>query len=237
MEKRAKKLIGGHRGSPKRERENSVESFKRAISEKVDFVEFDLRFSKDKKMIIHHNPDINGCLLKETNYDEILRLSRSLGYRVPLLEEVLRVCRDKIKIDVEIKEPETTSFCIEETLKYFKTSQFIITSFNPEVLEIVNNKFRGVSTGLLFDNETKSCLKENIVKEKPKYVLPSIDNFDYFSQELSEFIKENLMEPLAIYWTVNSKEDILKTLKDSLTFGIITDFPAKAVAENSKLTL
>ena len=54
-----KKLIGGHRGSPKKAKENTLESFSAAISDGADFIEFDIRYSKDKKLIIHHDPALH----------------------------------------------------------------------------------------------------------------------------------------------------------------------------------
>ena len=111
-----KKLIGGHRGSPKKAKENTLESFSAAISDGADFIEFDVRYSKDKKLIIHHDPALEGHNLREMNYSEIVKLSEIKGYKVPVLEEVLDLCKGKIKLDIEIKEPETTEETVEKTL-------------------------------------------------------------------------------------------------------------------------
>ena len=100
-----KKLVGGHRGSPKKAYENTLESFSAAISDGADFIEFDVRYSKDRKLIIHHNPDIDGNILKETNYCDIVTISERKGYRIPLLDDVLELCKGKIMLDIEIKEP------------------------------------------------------------------------------------------------------------------------------------
>ncbi len=137
-----KKLVGGHRGSPKKAMENTLESFSAAISEGADFIEFDVRYSKDRKLIIHHNPDLDGKILSEMNYSDILKLSESRGYRIPLLEDVLELCKGKIKLDIEIKEPETTEETVEKTLLCFKPEEFITTSFHDCVLVKINNKFK-----------------------------------------------------------------------------------------------
>ena len=48
-------LIFGHRGSPTYITENTIASFEKAIEQGVDGLEFDVRLSKDKKIIIFHD--------------------------------------------------------------------------------------------------------------------------------------------------------------------------------------
>ena len=224
-----KKLIGGHRGSPKKAKENTIESFSAAISDGADFIEFDIRYSKDRKLIIHHDPALKGHILREMNYNEIVELSESLGYRVPLLEDVLEVCRGKIKLDIEIKEPETTEETVEKTLLFFKPEEFIITSFHDCVLIKINNKFKELKKGLLFDDTTKNNLRSRIIDLKPDFVLPDCKNFDFTVKNL---IPSLPFETKAVYWNVNTIEEMQKTLENSLTKGIISDFPDIAVKEN-----
>lgn len=224
-----KKLIGGHRGSPKKAHENTIESFSAAISDGADFIELDVRYSKDKKLIIHHDPTLEGHLLKEMNYFEIIKLSGSKGYKIPLLEDVLELCKGKIKLDIEIKEPETTEETVIKTLLFFKNEDFIITSFFDSVVAKINNDFHGLKSGLLFDDTTKKDLKERIVILRPDFILPDCKNFDFTVKEL---IPELPFKIEAVYWNVNTPEEMRKTLKNCFTRGIISDFPYIAAAEN-----
>lgn len=224
-----KKLVGGHRGSPKKAMENTLESFSAAILDGADFIEFDVRYSKDKKLIIHHNPDLDGNILKNMNYDEITELSGKKGYRIPLLEEVLALCNGKIKLDIEIKEPETTSETAEKTLLMFKPEDFIITSFHDSVITIINNNFKWLKKGLLFDSTTKKDLKERIITLKPDFILPDSKNFDF---TVNELIPSLPFKTEAVYWNADTVEDMRKILRNSFTKGIISDFPDLAVKEN-----
>ena len=59
--KRRKPLIIAHRGAKSLAKyENTVEAFQIAIDLKLQMVEFDIRQTKDKKLIIYHNPTIGG---------------------------------------------------------------------------------------------------------------------------------------------------------------------------------
>ena len=50
-----KVLVLGHRGSPLRERENTIPSFLRALQEGADGVELDVRVTKDKVLVVSHD--------------------------------------------------------------------------------------------------------------------------------------------------------------------------------------
>ena len=51
-------LIFGHRGSPSHITENTIASFKKAINQGVDGLEFDIRLSKDKQIVIFHDSNL-----------------------------------------------------------------------------------------------------------------------------------------------------------------------------------
>ena len=58
--KSGRKLIGGHRGSPKKHKENTILSFMQAIEDGADFIEFDVRRAKDGNLVVHHDAEISG---------------------------------------------------------------------------------------------------------------------------------------------------------------------------------
>jgi glycerophosphoryl diester phosphodiesterase len=50
--------VVGHRGSPTKELENTVESFDRAEADGADGFELDVRLTLDGEAVVHHDPDI-----------------------------------------------------------------------------------------------------------------------------------------------------------------------------------
>jgi glycerophosphoryl diester phosphodiesterase len=70
-----KKIIIAHRGAPFFARENTLESFKQAISLGADMIEFDVRRTKDK-VFCHHDRSIQGRLVKSLTYEEISQIAR-----------------------------------------------------------------------------------------------------------------------------------------------------------------
>ena len=99
-----KTVIIAHRGASTYAKENTIESFGRAIDLGADMIEFDVRRAKDHRLIAFHDELLEDKPIKELTFEEILKTAGSKGYRPTTFEEVLRYTSGKIKLDVEIKE-------------------------------------------------------------------------------------------------------------------------------------
>ena len=53
-----KPIVFGHRGSPNLVIENTIPSFQKAIDQGVDGLEFDIRLSKDKQIVVFHDASL-----------------------------------------------------------------------------------------------------------------------------------------------------------------------------------
>lgn len=101
--------VVGHRGAPREEPENTLASFERAMTIGVDWIEFDLRKTKDGVLVVIHDDSVDRTTngrgkVSDMTFDEIRRLDAGNGQRVPSLQEVIDLSRDKVKMDMEIKE-------------------------------------------------------------------------------------------------------------------------------------
>jgi glycerophosphoryl diester phosphodiesterase len=89
-----------HRGSPVKEAENTIVSFKRAIREKADWIEFDVRKGKKKHLFVVHDDNLQRTTgqdvsLKHANFTKVRNVRVGpKGERIPLLEEVLLLAKD-----------------------------------------------------------------------------------------------------------------------------------------------
>ena len=115
--------IEGHRGMNRKFYENTLKSFAEAISCKIDSIEFDVWLTKDKVPVImhggdkgqlcpHFKVDDKSLLVNNITFEEIRKLEykKDPEQKIPTLEEVLDLCKDKIFLNIEIKDPQ-----IEET--------------------------------------------------------------------------------------------------------------------------
>ena len=62
--------IFGHRGLPRTVRENSITGLNKAF-EYCDFVETDIRITKDNQLILFHDPNIGDDLIKDLTLSEL----------------------------------------------------------------------------------------------------------------------------------------------------------------------
>lgn len=91
--------IIGHRGAPRRARENTIEAFLAARDEGADGVELDVHRSLDGTLVVHHDAGIEGFgILAEAPFEAI----RSTYAWLPTLAEVLDACTGLL-VNIEIK--------------------------------------------------------------------------------------------------------------------------------------
>jgi len=103
----------GHRGAGLLEPENTLKAFQRAIDLGIDGVELDVWVSKDGVPIVVHGTD-EGIVHFKDNTDIIYAFDLTAkelknwilpnGETIPTLEEVLVLCKDKIQVNIELKE-------------------------------------------------------------------------------------------------------------------------------------
>lgn len=240
--------IYGHRGYGVGTPENSISAIKKSIDNNIDYIEIDVQRTKDRKYVLNHDktfervsyekPYFINKKVSDLNYSQIETLDigrrvsqRYAGEKVPRIEEVLDVCKNKIKINLELKEGidhEMIDDLMELVRKKGMKKQVFFTSLNIRDIEYIENKDSTFDTGLIYFIKLGNY--------------GSVDA-DYMIMEEREATDSNIKKlhkkgKKVIVWTVNTQESIDKFSKIDVD-GIITDYPLEvkeAVSENSKLT-
>ena len=156
-------FIEGHRGCKGIEPENTLRAFKRSLELGYDSIEFDVWLTKDKHLVIIHGKD-DGDISATTNghgrvpdltLEELQKFDAGEGEKIPLLEDVFKLCKSKMFMNIEIK-PEQGEEVVGKVLEMIeKMSLFdgcCISSFNHKFLEIAK-KLAGdkIELGYLYD--------------------------------------------------------------------------------------
>jgi glycerophosphoryl diester phosphodiesterase len=100
-------LIVGHAGGKKTAPENTLKAFKKAIKLKADYIEFDVRLSKDNEIVIMHDPDTFNAtgvpgLVKNKTLKELKELDVGEGEKIPTFREIIELANHKIKLLLHI---------------------------------------------------------------------------------------------------------------------------------------
>lgn len=105
-----------HRGDHINYPENTLAAYEQAIKDGADYVEIDLRTTKDGRLISLHNESVdrmtNGTgRVKDLTLEAIKKLrvkvvnqSQKTTYSIPGFEEILTLCKNKIYIYIDFKD-------------------------------------------------------------------------------------------------------------------------------------
>lgn len=105
--------VCAHRGYWREAPENSIKAIEKAIEHGIDYIEIDVRRTKDGKLVLMHNSTIDKATngsgkVADLTYDEITSYYMYHGTsltmeKVPLLSEALMAARGRIYVDVDMK--------------------------------------------------------------------------------------------------------------------------------------
>jgi len=141
---------GVHIGIP----ENTISAYKQAIALGCDFIEIDIRRTKDGKFVSVHNSTIDAYVdslsgkvsdftlaeLKQMNIGKRIDPIWE-NERIPTFEEILMLCKNKIGIYLDLKEPYVKELI--EIIKNYEMEESIVwyipTSYIDAIKEVKNN--------------------------------------------------------------------------------------------------
>jgi len=104
--------IIAHRGVPREARENTLASFRLALSQAADGIELDVHSTQDGVIVVHHDPVVRvvdamgvprACAIVELNAATVLDPALPDGGRLPTLESVLEMVQSQAAVYVEAK--------------------------------------------------------------------------------------------------------------------------------------
>jgi glycerophosphoryl diester phosphodiesterase len=97
-------LVIAHRGFSSRFTENTLPAVRAALELGVDYVEIDVHETSDGEVVVFHDYRLNRlCGVRGRVRDTTLARFKRLNPDIPTLAEVLRHCRGKARVLIEIK--------------------------------------------------------------------------------------------------------------------------------------
>jgi len=211
--------IIAHKGFHKTEKENTINAFKSAIGI-ADYIEMDLHRTKDKKIVINHNPKIKGKLISKQTYKELLKICPDLC----TFEQVLKELSGKIKFDIELKETGYEDIILKLISKYLKPNDYIIISFKIKAVKKIKELNPKTKTGLLIASEIEILKLKRILKEtNADFIMPKHYFFD-----LKLYNPKTFPNHKVILWTVDGKfleKHIMRYNENKFIYAITTNDP------------
>lgn len=218
-----------HRGYSAQAPENTLPAIQKAAEYGFDYVEIDIRQTKDGVWVLMHDENIKdvcdkkGKVSSYTYYDlvacNVVKGANADEYdslKVPTLEQALRTCMEYNIIPmIEIKDytPDGITKLLELVEKYGYTKSCSIISFEREALELVREKNKEIKiyklVSKLTDDEMQKCI------EAENMGVSFNGNHKSNTPEKIDELKKHGIE-LAC-WTVDTPETMLKWVNEGIT--------------------
>ncbi len=176
-ESKHKFIVVAHRGDHTEVPENTLAAYKNGIKNGVDYVEIDLRTTKDNVLVIMHDNTVDRMTdgkgkVSDLTFAEIQRLrirdkkkDSTKTDPVPTFEEVLKTCRNKIHIYLDYKDASVQqSYTMIK--KYGMEKQIVVYINSPEQYVEWKRLVPGMPLMLSLPNEVKTveALNEFLAK-------------------------------------------------------------------------
>lgn len=229
MVKSMDKIIA-HRGIYNNKiKENTYLAIFNAFNNKYIYgVEFDIRLTKDNKIVVIHDKTINRTsngigIVENMTLKELQKYnfgSKNFYQVVPTLEKILEINTNKLFL-IEIKVSNNIklfSKIILNILNKYKNKKIYLMSFNKDILNIIRSNNKNLNIGLiyltnniksykynfyvLYDKFINKNLINNLINRNKEVFIWTINNYKEFNN-----IKKKINNYNKIYYIANIKED------------------------------
>ncbi len=226
--------VTSHRGFSHDVPENTIPAIEKAIEEQADYIELDVRATKDGELVLLHDENLYRTTgyyqnVWKEDYAKIAKLEAGswlnpsfAGTKIPTLREAFEVCKGKVNLNLDLKYRNPKEGLEEKVIALIKEYdmdwQCVISSKNLLCLEKVKELDPDIRTGLIVHQLYKG--------------LSTNETIDFLSMKASLMTKNAVREihrngKELFVWTVNTRSE-LERLKRIGVDNIITDNPAYA---------
>ena len=215
----------GHRGAAGHVTGNTLASITKALALGVDFVEIDVRATRDGHPVVFHDRRVDGTTdgsgaVSELTLDEMSRLRTADGQPIPTLDEALAAINNRVGLMLDIKSPEIVKRVWASVTGNKFVRPVIYASFLHAELLAVKRLASGAHTMALLDSvpvHPTGFARDAEVT----HVGVGIDCLT------GEFVGALHREGLRVFvYTVNEPSDIA-WVRSLGVDGIISDFPER----------
>jgi glycerophosphoryl diester phosphodiesterase len=211
----------GHRGLMGVEPENTLRSFVRAEREGMDFVELDLHLSKDGRLVVMHDAEVDRTTgghgaISDFTLSELRGLDAGRGERIPVFEEVADAV--KAPLQIEIKDTAVARSLAEQLTARDMLDRVEVLSFHGEALVETRRLLPAVPLVLVASRYGMDVVERATEVDAGMVSL----NIRRLTLELVEHAHKADLDVIA--WTVNTP-DQLKLARGLGLQGVVTDYP------------
>ena len=205
-----------HRGLAKKNfKENTISAFKYCFKKKYG-IETDIHCTKDNKIVCFHDFNLKSKFkinkpLKNINYQDLLKISKIKKQPIPLLNDLVKLSKNKRFLMLEIK-PLFTKENLQVLLKEVeKLKNYSLTSFKERNIINLYKMKKKLNLGLLIPSTF--TFNKILEKSKKKYIKFLILEKKFLKEKKLNKIKKKLY-----FYTIKDKKIFNKFNNKNLIF-------------------
>ena len=258
---KTKPLIIAHRGSSANAPENTLTAFQKAIDEKADGIEFDVRLAKDNVPVIFHDSTLKRMTeikrrADDFTADELSRMDVGSWFNlafpaksnvefsietIPTFRQILEFLNGyQGTLYVELKgRRETMPTLVEAVASLIEKSdlqsKIIVKSFKLEAIEIVKNRLPEIRTAALFEPKILALLgkKKRLLDEAKRFRADEISL--HYSMATEKFVRRARENNFSVaIWTANNPKWVRRAFDYGIN-AVITNYPAELLKERAEI--
>lgn len=143
-------LVSAHRGGTPKPGQPAAERYRHAIELGVDYVEFDVRKTRDRVSIVCHDDcTVSGRPIRDFT---LAQLTDELGDEALTFDELLDVAAGKVGLHLDLKEAGYEDEVIAAVRARTSDERFVITS-EDRIVRTIEDRHPTVRTGLSLGDE------------------------------------------------------------------------------------
>lgn len=224
--------IMSHRAGGFAAPENSISGVRYAIATGADWIEIDVQRTKDGKYVLFHDDDLfrtagQHVKLQSLSYEELKKyhIGREIGLKdskeeIPLLADVLELCKGKIKVNIELKGSSADSKMVRDVVAMVRGKMMVkeamLTSLDYEVIKLIEKDYPSFETGFIYYflmGDPGRIKADQLILEEGLATEANISKIHSVGKKV-------------IVWTVNEEPDMIAYAQTEID-AVITDRPEK----------
>ncbi len=205
-----------HRGLAKKNfKENTISAFRYCFKKKYG-IETDIHFTKDNKIVCFHDFNLKSKFkinkfLKNNSYQYLLKISKRKKQPIPLLNDLIKLSKNKRFLMLEIK-PLLTKENLKTLLKEIKKlKNYSLTSFKEKNITNLYKMKKKLNLGLLIPSTF--TFNKILEKSKKKYIKFLVLEKKFLKEKKLNKIKKKLY-----FYTIKDKKIFNKFNNKNLIF-------------------
>lgn len=228
--------VSAHKGGSEDAPPATWKAYETALTTGAEYVEFDIRRTRDGDLVVFHDPQIAGRSIAGLTYEE---LCAATGQRVPLVREVMKLIAGRATGHLDLKETGYEHEVVRLALDLLGPGNFVATTLEDSSIARIKKSFPEVTTALSLGRDLREVTRVLRLPTRARELYPlgrmRACGADWLAVH-RRLARANVLRLCgrfgipAMVWTVNGEPQMRRFLEDSRVAVLITDRPRHALS-------